>query len=81
MRMSWESKKPSVFNVFLAILSAVAVPAPAWACAVCGLDDSAYVLSFVFLVSMPFAVVGVIGSVFIMSKKRKNLKEKIGATP
>lgn len=42
----------------------------AWACAVCGVDDSAYLVSYLFLTGMSFSVVGIIGGVLIYTLRR-----------
>ncbi len=55
----------------LAAASLLAAPPSALACGVCGLDgDPGFVWSIAFLMSMPFAVAGAIGGVFLYSSRR-----------
>ncbi len=65
----------SVCYVTAAAFLAGALLSPgAWACAVCGVDDSAYIVSYLFLTGMSFSVVGIIGGVLIYSLRRNGKK-------
>lgn len=46
-------------------------PEAALACAVCGLDDLAYIWSFLFMTGVPLAAICVIGGYFYISYRRK----------
>lgn len=49
-------------------------PTGSWACAVCGADDSAYIVSYLFMTGMPLTIVGLVGGVFIYSLRRRKNK-------
>jgi hypothetical protein len=66
-------KSRYIFRVTALWTSEFISPAGSWACAVCGLDDSAYIVSYLFMTGMPLAIVGLVGGVFIFSlRRRKN---------
>ncbi len=65
------------FNIATSI-AAVFFHSGAWACAVCGVDDTAYYVSYLFMLAMPLTVMGVIGGVFIYSS-RQNKKNSLNA--
>ena len=46
-------------------------PPDSWACAACGIDDSAYAVSYIFLLGMPLTIMGAIGGVFVYSSRRR----------
>lgn len=64
-------KKRHLYDMCLFTLALCALPKVVWACAVCGVDDSAYITSYLFMTGIPFAVMGVIGGVFFISFRRK----------
>lgn len=47
------------------------VPETALACAVCGLNDSAYVWSYLFMTGVPLAAICIIGGYFYISSRKK----------
>jgi hypothetical protein len=52
----------------------VLAPSRGWACSVCGLDDTAFIFSYLFMTGMPLLIVGIVGGVFIYSfRRRKNI--------
>ena len=52
-------------------LLAALAPGTASACAVCGLSDSAFIWSFLFMTGVPLALVSVIGGYFYFSYRGK----------
>lgn len=64
--------KPScVFTAAAFLAGLIFSPPDSWACAVCGLDDTAYIVSYIFLLGMPLTIMGAIGGVFIYSSRRR----------
>jgi hypothetical protein len=53
-------------------LPAAFAPGTASACVGCGLDESGYIWSFLFMTGVPLALVSVIGGYFYFSYRRKN---------
>jgi hypothetical protein len=66
--------KSSYVFTAAALLAGLMFSTPdSWACVVCGLDDSAYVVSYIFMLGMPLSLMGAIGGVFVYSSwRRKN---------
>ena len=61
------------FKAGIILTGSLLAPANVWACSVCGLDDTAFVFSYLFMTGMPLLIVGLIGGVFMYSlRRRKN---------
>jgi hypothetical protein len=63
-----------LFTALLMSVLMLLVPAGAWACAVCGLDDFSYMWSYLFLTGVPLAAMSIIGGYFYYSYQRGNNK-------
>ncbi len=64
-------KSSYVFTAAALLAGLMFSPPDSWACAVCGVDDSAYIVSYIFLLGMPLSVMGAIAGVFIYSARRR----------
>jgi len=60
-----------VFAASALLAGLIFSPPDSWACAVCGVDDSAYIVSYIFMLGMPLSVMGAIAGVFIISSRRR----------
>ncbi len=67
-------KSRYIFTVVALWASGVISPTGSWACAVCGVDDSAYIVSYLFMTGMPLAVMSFVGGIFIYTLRRRKNK-------
>ena len=64
-------KSSYVFTAVALLSGLMFSPPDSWACAICGLDDTAYVVSYIFMLGMPITIMGAIGGIFIYSSRRR----------
>jgi hypothetical protein len=71
MRMSWRLSRGSA-SLGLVLASSLLSTA-AYACSVCGGDDSAYLWGMLFLMSMPFTVTTLVGGWLFYTYRRPRM--------